>query len=238
MLRANLATAGPAGGFPRTILMTSTSRGEGKTMSTLNLAITLAAAGASVIAVDADFRRPMLATVFGVASRGNGFADVFMNDAPLEHALVAVPGHGDRIRLVLGSVEDANLVDLLEPDRIRRGLERLAREADVLVIDSPALTEVADALTLAADRGGCPRRYAPRSHTADRTVGAPEDAGLPRYHTDGVHRHDSPAGSCRSLPLRAEEGTSGEREPGVRGGKGPGAQGRRQARTGLMSFSE
>lgn len=149
MLRANLATAGPAGDFPRTILVTSAIRGEGKTMSALNLATTLASAGATVIVVDGDLRHPMLATVFGVALRGNGFADIFMSDAPLERALVPAPGHGDRIKLVLGSPDDAHLVDLLEPDRIQRGLERLRHEADVIVIDSPAVTEVADALTFA-----------------------------------------------------------------------------------------
>lgn len=146
MLRSNLATAGPAGDFPRTILMTSAIHGEGKTMSTVNLAITLAITGSTVIVVDADLRHPMLATVFGVASRGRGFARVFMNEAPLEHALV--PGRGHGIRLVLSSPDDAHLVDLLEPRRIQRGLERLKQEADVIIIDSPALTEVADALTL------------------------------------------------------------------------------------------
>jgi Mrp family chromosome partitioning ATPase len=116
-------------------------------MTTVNLAITLATAGSTVIAVDGDLRRPMLATVFGIASRGNAFADVFMKEAPLEHALV--PGPHPGIRVVLSSPDDPHLVDLLEPRRIRHGLERLQRAADVVVIDSPALTEVADALTLA-----------------------------------------------------------------------------------------
>jgi polysaccharide biosynthesis transport protein len=150
MLRANLATAGSARGFPRTILMTSAIRGEGRTMSTLNLAVTVATAGARVIAVDADLRRPMLATVFGVATRGNGFADVFVNNGSVERALVPAPGHGDRLRLVLASQEEADLVDALEPERVRRGLGRLAREADVIIIDSPAVTEAAYALTFAA----------------------------------------------------------------------------------------
>ena len=150
LLRENLATAGPTGHFPRTILITSAIRGEGKTISTLNLAITLAGAGLKVIAVDGDLRHPMLASVFGVASRGQGFADIFMKDDPLEPALVTVPGYADRIRLVLGNPGDA-LVSLLEPHRIRRGLERLTHEADVIIVDSPTLTEVpGDALTLAA----------------------------------------------------------------------------------------
>jgi Mrp family chromosome partitioning ATPase/capsular polysaccharide biosynthesis protein len=149
MLRANLATAGPDGDFPRTILVTSAIRGEGKTMSALNLATTLASAGATVIVVDGDLRQPMLATAFGVRLRGNGFADVFMSEAPLERALILAPGHGDRIRLVLGSPDDAHLIDLVEPYRIHRGLEWLKHQADVIIIDSPAVTGVADALTFA-----------------------------------------------------------------------------------------
>jgi len=148
-LRANLATAGPGGRFPRTILMTSAIRGEGKTMGALNLAITLAATGARVIVVDGDLRRPMLATVFGVPSRGEGFADVFMNDAPVDRALVPAPGHGGLIRLVLGGAGDPNLADRLDRRRVEGGLERLRHAADVVIVDSAALTEVADALIFA-----------------------------------------------------------------------------------------
>jgi polysaccharide biosynthesis transport protein len=151
MLRGNLATAGPAGNFPRTILVTSSIRGEGKTMSSANLAISLATAGTKVIAVDADLRAPTLATVFGVAPRETRFAGVFMNDAPLERALAPVTGHGGLIRLVPGSPEAGHQAGLLDPHRVQRGLERLKREADVIIIDSSALTEVADALTFAAE---------------------------------------------------------------------------------------
>lgn len=151
MLRGNLATAGSAGSFPRTILMTSAIRGEGKTMSSSSLAISLATAGTRVVAVDADLRAPMLATVFGVTPRGTGFADVFMNEAPLERALQPVTGHGDLIRLVPGSPDASHQAGLLEPHQIQRGLERLKHEADVIIIDSPALTEVADALTFAGE---------------------------------------------------------------------------------------
>jgi Mrp family chromosome partitioning ATPase/capsular polysaccharide biosynthesis protein len=149
MLRANLATVGPSGGFPRTILITSAIRGEGKTMSTVNLAIMLANAGVRVVALDGDLRHPMLARVFGVALRGNGLAEVFRSDAPLKHVLVPAPGYGDMIRLVRASPDDAHLVDLLEPNRLVHGLERLKQQADVILVDSPALTEVADALPLA-----------------------------------------------------------------------------------------
>ena len=74
-----------------------------------------------------------------------------MNEAPLERALQPVTGHGDLIRLVPGSPDASHQAGLLEPHQIQRGLERLKHEADVIIIDSPALTEVADALTFAGE---------------------------------------------------------------------------------------
>ena len=147
-LRATLATAGRDGGFPRTILVTSATPGEGKTMTAANLSIVLAAGGLRVVLVDADLRRPMLGTVFGVPTPSTALADLVKND-DVEVSLVRAPGHGDRLRLLLGRVDDADLVDHLDPRRIERVLAQVREEADVVVIDSPALTEVADALTLA-----------------------------------------------------------------------------------------
>ena len=63
-LRASLATAGRNGGFPRTILVWSSIPGEGKTLTSVNLAITMALSGVRVVLVDADLRRPMIATAF------------------------------------------------------------------------------------------------------------------------------------------------------------------------------
>lgn len=148
-LRASLTSAGRAGQFPATILVTSAIPGEGKTMTSVNLAITLALADQRVILVDGDLRRPMVATVFGAAGRHQGFASLLSGDARPDDVLVPAPGHGDGLRLILASPEHAHLIDLLERRRVEDVLEELRLHADVIVIDSPPLTEVADALTLA-----------------------------------------------------------------------------------------
>ena len=93
----------------------------------------------------------MVATVFGVAAPPHGFADVLLGRVPLEEALVEAPGHGEQLRLLLASPEHAHLIDLLEPDRVERVLTDLRLAADVVIVDSPPLTEVADALNLADD---------------------------------------------------------------------------------------
>jgi capsular exopolysaccharide synthesis family protein len=148
-LRASLMTAGPDGRLPSSVLITSASPGEAKTMTAVNVAATLAAAGERVVLVDGDLRRPMVATLFGVASQPRGFADLLTGRKTVEQALVSAPGHGDQLRLLLASQEHAHLVDLLHPERVERVLADLRSVADVVVIDSPPVTEVADALTLA-----------------------------------------------------------------------------------------
>jgi capsular exopolysaccharide synthesis family protein len=143
-LRANLAF-GHHGSFPRTILVTSAISGEGKTLAAASLAITIAAGGERVLLVDGDLRRPMLATVFGVPSGGSGLSDVLLGNVHHGQAVVPAPGH-PHLRLLLASSRDADLVDLIEPAHAERMLEQLKEDADVIIIDSSPLTEVADAL--------------------------------------------------------------------------------------------
>ena len=148
-LRAALAVAGPDGGYPPTILVTSAIPGEGKTMTSTNLAITMAVAGHRVILVDGDLRRPMIATVFGVAARRHGFASLLLGEASAEEVLVPAPGYAGQLQILVAGPEQAHLVDLLEPVRVERALAQLKQLADVVILDSPPLTEVADALALA-----------------------------------------------------------------------------------------
>jgi capsular exopolysaccharide synthesis family protein len=148
-LRASLASAGPEGGVPGVILITSAMPGEGKTMTSVNLAVTLAQAGLKVILVDGDLRRPMVGTVVGGGLPKAGLAGLLLGKATPEQALVNAPGHGDELRLLLSSADSASLIDLLRPDRVDRMFTDLKELADVIVVDSPPLTEVSDALALA-----------------------------------------------------------------------------------------
>jgi capsular exopolysaccharide synthesis family protein len=148
-LRATLAASGREGGFPQTVLVTSAVPGEGKTMTAVNLAVTLSLAGMRVVLVDGDLRRPMVGTVFRVPAGRSGFVSLLHGEVSFEQALLEAPGHGDRLQLLLSNPDHGFLVDLLRRDQIERVLAELKLHADVVVVDSPPLTEVADALTLA-----------------------------------------------------------------------------------------
>ena len=130
-----------------TVLVTSAIQGEGKTMTSVNLAIALAASGQRVVLVDGDLRRPMVARVFGIPPSESGFAELLFEQVEPSDVLIPVPGYAERLRLLLAGSDRP--LDLLERRRIEAMLDRLRLEADVVVIDSSALTEFADAITLA-----------------------------------------------------------------------------------------
>ncbi len=173
-------------------------------MTSVNLAITMALTGVKVILIDADLRRPMIATVFGAAARSNGFGLLLLGNAPPELALLPAPG-SPNLQLLLANPEHAHLVDLLQRDRLETVLEQLQDYADVIIIDSPPLTEVADALPLAdvvdtilvdGASGPEPPRQARR---------AAARAGAARRLARGLRRHEPPGGPPACLRLRVPE---------------------------------
>jgi capsular exopolysaccharide synthesis family protein len=150
ILRANLATAGEGMEAPKTILVTSASPGEGKTMTAVNLAVTMASAGTRVVLVDADLYRPMVATILGVTGRRDGFVKLLTGANKPASALVPAPAYGSGLRLLLASPEQAPLMRTLNAAAVERMLNDLSKEADVIIFDTPPLPEVAEALALAA----------------------------------------------------------------------------------------
>jgi capsular exopolysaccharide synthesis family protein len=147
-LRAVLANAGEGGGFPRSILITSATPGDGKTMTAVNLAITLAAADLRVILVDGDFHRPMVGSIFNVTTKRDGLTRLLAGNESVKDVLVPAPSHSG-LRLLLGTREHSHHLHLLDTERFRAMLNSLEREADIVVVDSPPLPEVAEALSMA-----------------------------------------------------------------------------------------
>jgi Mrp family chromosome partitioning ATPase len=144
-LRTNIVrAASPNGGAP-VILVTSAMPGDGKTFTAINLAVTLAAQHSRVILVDADFRRPMVANFFGVASPRDGFTATFMR-RDVRAATREAPGHPN-LRLVLPTLRNLAQIDELDGDRVIELFEWLRTQADFIVVDS-APADVSDPLVL------------------------------------------------------------------------------------------
>jgi Mrp family chromosome partitioning ATPase/capsular polysaccharide biosynthesis protein len=148
-LRAVLATAGRDGGYPRSIMVTSASPGDAKTMTAVNFAITLATANLRVVLVDGDFHRPMIGSIFNVPAWGNPLGRVLAGEARLAGALIPAPSHPN-LELLLSARENSGDPDFVDLGRFPDLLNELSKHADVVVIDSAPMTEVADALSMAA----------------------------------------------------------------------------------------
>lgn len=146
-LRINLATANPGGKFPKTILVTSSLPREGKTMTSINLATSMAHAGLSVILVDGDYRRPTLGAILG-ATPANDIPSFLEEPSALPDLLVPV-ADVEGLLVLPARAEHALMIDQLDPGRVQRFFAALSDLADVVIIDSAPLTEVSDTLPLA-----------------------------------------------------------------------------------------
>lgn len=131
-----------------TILVTSSSPAEGKTVTTANLAATIAQGGKSVILVDTDLRRPSLHKLFSaVNTRGVTTALSRGDDSPLtDH--IQVTDVKDLYLMPSGPLPP-NPADILGSPQMKRLIEELKGLADVIVFDSPPTLAVADSTLLA-----------------------------------------------------------------------------------------
>jgi len=118
-------------------------------MTAVNLAITLSAADLRVVLVDADLHRPMLATIFNFGAPLEGFASVLADRVRADSVLVDAPSY-PKLRLLLSRRELVAQGRLFEGTRVRRAVEDIMANADVVIFDAPPLTEVAETLELAA----------------------------------------------------------------------------------------
>jgi succinoglycan biosynthesis transport protein ExoP len=139
---------GPHDSGSRAILITGPSASGGKSTTALNLASSLALAGRRVILIDADLRRPALASALGVRTK-KGVVSVLIENVSLRDALTPVPSHGNNLALLAADYEGDWIADLFSIPAANRLVEDAKELADYVIIDSPPLTEVVDALPMA-----------------------------------------------------------------------------------------
>lgn len=135
----------------RSLLVTSTSPGEGKTSTASNLAIAMALDKRRVILVDADLRRPRLHEVFNLEAQP-GLTNVLVGQVALEDALreTHVPG----LRVLASGALPPNSAELLNSPAMDALFRDLEEVCDVVILDTPPTLATADAQVLAAKVDG------------------------------------------------------------------------------------
>jgi polysaccharide biosynthesis transport protein len=132
----------------RTLLVTSSAPGEGKTVTASNLAIVFAQSGRRVILVDADLRKPGVDVMFSLPNT-RGLTDMLRHESISVDA-VANPTEQDNLRVVTTGPLPPNPAELLGSKRMQTVLERLRQDSDLVIFDSPPLLAVADAAVLSS----------------------------------------------------------------------------------------
>jgi capsular exopolysaccharide synthesis family protein len=147
-LRATLA-ARTGEGRGRVILITGASPAEGKTTTALNLAASLALAGKRVIMIESDLRRPVLGETLGVSPEHGGVVSVLIENTTLPESLTQISTYGPNLQLLLADYEGGWIAELFSIPTAERMIEEARVLADYVIVDSPPLNEVVDALPLA-----------------------------------------------------------------------------------------
>jgi capsular exopolysaccharide synthesis family protein len=134
-------------GMPKTLLLTSTCPGEGKSSSALALAQNFARRGRSVLLIDGDLRKP----AFKVSSHKVGLSQLLTADGRLQDHLLET--QYDNLLLLPSGPLPPSPADLLSTGRIRKIVAEARQSFDIVIIDGPPTLALADAPLLAAAAG-------------------------------------------------------------------------------------
>ncbi|MDI2019859.1 polysaccharide biosynthesis tyrosine autokinase [Paenarthrobacter nicotinovorans] len=135
----------------KTVLVTSSKPGEGKSTTAVNLAISMSQSGQSVLLIDADLRRPKINEYLGL-ERNAGLTSALIGSADVNDLLQPWGPHALYV-LTSGGIPP-NPSELLGSNAMKSLLARLEETFDAIIIDTPPLLPVTDAAVLAQHVGG------------------------------------------------------------------------------------
>jgi polysaccharide biosynthesis transport protein len=146
-LRTSILLSSGSGHPPKTLLVTSSQAGEGKTTTAINIAITLSQTGGKVVLLDCDMRNPRVHRIMGLENNagmstylsGNSDLSTLIQQSSIPNLFVVSAG---RI--------PPNPAELLGSSRMKQGLALLDEYFEHIVIDTPPVLSVTDARILGA----------------------------------------------------------------------------------------
>ena len=130
----------------RSILFTSSGPGEGKSMTTANIAVTYAQQGKNVLLIDADLRKPTVHYTFRLDNL-KGLSNVLVGDVLLEEAIHTTSI--DHLDVISSGPIPPNPSELLGSRKMRAILERAKQQYDLVIFDTPPVLAVTDAQIMA-----------------------------------------------------------------------------------------
>ncbi|RXF69442.1 GumC family protein [Arcticibacter tournemirensis] len=130
------------------MLFTSSIAGEGKSYIASNISASLAISGKKTIILELDLRKPKITKIFNLKTGGAGLSELLSGSVLKEDVIQPSGVHPNLFVMSSGSIPD-NPTELLETERMESLINELRLEFDNILIDSPPLRLVADAMILA-----------------------------------------------------------------------------------------
>ncbi len=147
LLRANLAFISPNAPI-KTLLMTSSTSGEGKSFIALNLGMTLALSGKKVLIVELDLRRPKQETYMSIEPSEDGVVNYIIDHSMKAEQVVRNTGLHLNLDFIGSGPVPPNPGELILSVRLRELIAEMRNRYDYIILDAPPVGLVADALQM------------------------------------------------------------------------------------------
>lgn len=155
LLRTKLQFSFAGEGDSRVIGVSSALTGEGKSLSSVNVAYTLSQLDKRVLLIDCDMRRPSLAAKLPIA-KVPGLSNYLSGQSGLNDLFqfCGIPGEEKAFTVIAAGRNPPNPVELLSSPKMSRMLAALREHFDYIILDLPPVGEVSDALAIAKQTDG------------------------------------------------------------------------------------
>lgn len=134
----------------KSIVITSSEPGEGKSTTAANLALSLAQGEKKVILIDCDLRKPSIHKKFKISNL-TGLSDVLIGQKKLIQVLKR---HGDNLLLLTSGKIPPNPSEMLGSKAMKNLLKELRENFDYIIIDTPPVQAVTDSQVLSTEADG------------------------------------------------------------------------------------
>lgn len=132
----------------KTLLVSSSVPGEGKTTISLNLALSLQSRGKKVLLIDADLRHPSLGALVGATGIQKDISDILSGRSTVADAIVYHSIY--KMDMILGKRPVSNALELLSSRRMQRLIDEVSDYYDYIIVDTPPASMLSDASVIAA----------------------------------------------------------------------------------------
>lgn len=150
-LRTNVSFALSGEEGCKVIVVTSSLKDEGKSVTAINLAISYAMTDKKVLVIDCDLRRPKISRLLQLNAKA-GLSSLILNPELLEEAVLPTKVQG--LDVILAGDIPPNPSELLGSSGMMQLLERLRKQYDFIILDSPPVNMVTDAVLLSPRSDG------------------------------------------------------------------------------------